>query len=240
MKKLPDQSVDLILCDLPYGTTPNTWDSIIPFEQLWQQYLRLIKPRSAIVLTSNQRFSFQLYNSQPELFRYKWVWVKSNVTNFINAHHRPMSRYEEVLVFSKAPVANSDNAMFYYPQDLMPMNKTITNAQTKGFGNQVHPWAAPEQYVQEYQNYPNDILRFKADKNIWHPTQKPVALFEYLIKTYTLPGQVVLDNCMGSATTAIACINTDRHYIGYELDPNYYQKALARIKQHHSSQTSLW
>lgn len=240
MKKLPDQSVDLILCDLPYGTTPNTWDSIIPFEQLWQQYLRLIKPRSAIVLTSNQRFSFQLYNSQPELFRYKWVWVKSNVTNFINAHHRPMSRYEEVLVFSKAPVANSDNAMFYYPQDLMPMNKTITNAQTKGFGNQVHPWTAPEQYVQEYQNYPNDILRFKADKNIWHPTQKPVALFEYLIKTYTLPGQVVLDNCMGSATTAIACINTDRHYIGYELDPNYYQKALARIKQHHSSQTSLW
>ena len=128
MKKLPDQSVDLILCDLPYGTTPNTWDSIIPFEQLWQQYLRLIKPRSAIVLTSNQRFSFQLYNSQPELFRYKWVWVKSNVTNFINAHHRPMSRYEEVLVFSKAPVANSDNAIFYYPQHLMPTNQTIPTA----------------------------------------------------------------------------------------------------------------
>lgn len=240
MNHLPDESIDMILCDLPYGTTANIWDSIIPFDQLWPHYLRLIKPTGAIVLTGNQRFSFQLYNSQPKLFRYKWLWIKGNATNFINVHHRPMSRYEEVLVFSKAPAANFVNAMNYYPQGLIPMNKTITNAQTKGFGNQVHPWAAPDKYVQEYQNYPNDVLKFKADKNTWHPTQKPVALFEYLIKTYTLTEQVVLDNCMGSATTAIACINTDRHYVGYELDPNYYQKALTRIKQHHSSQTSLW
>lgn len=240
MTKLAAGSIDMILCDLPYGTTSNAWDTIIPFDALWQQYLRLIRTNGAIVLTSNQRFTFQLYNSRPDLYRYKWVWIKNNATNFINAHHRPMTAYEEVLVFSKASVSNQPGqSMAYYPQGLIPLNAVNKNSAGQT-GNQVHDWNRPEEFIQEYTNYPKDTIKFNMEPKTWHPTQKPVSLFSYLIKTYTQPGELVLDNCMGSGTTAIACMDTDRHYVGFERNTEYFHKALNRIKNHHGTQTSLF
>ncbi|MGF1919255.1 DNA-methyltransferase [Enterococcus faecalis] len=230
MKRIPDESIDMILCDLPYGTTANAWDSVIPFNQLWGQYERLIKDNGAIVLTANQGFTNQLINSKLELYKYKWIWVKSNATNFINAKNRPMSSFEEILIFSKGKTANGSNPkMNYFPQGLVSINKTMKNV-SSSFGNNAHQWNMPKTYNQEFTNYPNDVLKFKQEKNGFHPTQKPVALFEYLIKTYTIKGNTVLDNCMGSGTTAIACLNTDRKFIGFETNKEYFEKSLQRIK----------
>lgn len=192
MKKIPDDSIDMILCDLPYGTTANKWDSVIPFEPLWKEYERLIKPQGAIVLTANQGFTNSLINSNQAWYRYKWIWIKNNATNFVNAKNRPMSKYEEILVFSEKGTANHSGGeralnMNYFPQGLIRINKTM-NGSKRGVGNQLHEWNMPDSYVQEFTNYPNDILYFDRDKDTWHPTQKPVALFEYLIRTYTKIG----------------------------------------------------
>ena len=228
MKRIPDRSVDMILCDLPYGTTANKWDSIIPLDELWGQYERIIKDNGAIVLTSSQPFTTKLINSNPKDFRYSLVWEKSNSTGFQLSNKRPLKKHEDILVFYKKQSS-------YNPQGLVLYGKTNRR------GNVGDNWTEMKdnKYIQEYTNYPTSILKFGYDVDKHHPTQKPVALFEYLIKTYTNKGEIVLDNCMGSGTTAIACMNTERNFIGFELDKTYYEKSLERIKNH-TTQTDIF
>jgi DNA modification methylase len=224
MKLLPDKSVDMILCDLPYGITGNAWDSIIPFTVLWEEYERLIRDDGAIVLTASAGFTNKVINSNPALYRYKWVWIKNNATNPHNAKNKPMCKFEEILVFSKGTTANgSAKKMKYFPQGLLKVTRKHK--------------AKP---AQEYENYPCDVLRFNRDLNIFHPTQKPIELFEYLIRTYTSKNEVVLDNCMGSGTTAIACINTERQFIGFETNKEYYEKSLKRIENNNTQLHLFW
>lgn len=220
MKRIPDKSIDMILCDLPYGTTQNKWDSIIPLDKLWKQYGRVIKDNGAIVLTSNEPFTTQLNFYKKDMFRYSYIWVKHNSTGFLNANKRPLKLFETISVFYKKQPT-------YNPQGLIPFNKT--NKRGKIGTN----WmiTTSNEYTQKYTNYPTDILSFSHDKQKLHPTQKPVALFEYLIRTYTNEGETVLDNCMGSGTTAIAALNTNRKYIGFENNEEYYRMALERIQE---------
>lgn len=225
MSQLEDRSIDLILCDLPYGVTKNTWDTIIPFPPLWKAYKRLIKPQGAIVLTASSDFTNTVIQSNKAWYRYKWIWVKSNVTNPLNAKNRPMNNFEEILVFSKATTANhSRNKMNYFPQGLQPIPKHYRQATSLFDGRQVNDSLS-------YTNYPKDVLFFSQDTNRFHPTQKPVALFEYLIQTYTKRDDLVLDHCMGSGTTAVACLQTGRNYIGFETNEAYYHQSQERIKE---------
>ncbi|TYU89009.1 site-specific DNA-methyltransferase [Listeria monocytogenes] len=229
MQRIPDKSIDMILCDLPYETTNNSWDSIIPFDKLWEQYERVITNQGAIVLTANGSFTYKVISSNIELYKYKWIWLKNKITNFVNAKNKPMTAFEEVLIFSKGVTANgSDKRMNYNPQGLVPFGQSVKQGiDGKLVGKRP---SHKERYLQEYTNYPNDVLKFDSERQGFHPTQKPVALFEYLIKTYTNKGDIVLDNCMGSGTTAVAALNTERNYIGFETNKEYYEKSLERIK----------
>ncbi len=223
MKRIPDKSVDMILCDLPYGTTACKWDTIIPFEPLWEQYGRVIKDNGAIVLTSKEPFTSTLRTSNLKIFKQPLIWVKDNFDNPMQAKKRHLNIFEDVSVFYKKQCV-------YNPQGLVEIN-TITrqgksNTLVDGRGSR------KSEYRQGYTNYPKNILEFKRDGNHVHPTQKPVALFEYLIRTYTNENETILDNCMGSGTTAIACLNTNRNYIGFELDENYHTVANERIAKH--------
>ena len=220
MKNIPDGSVDMILCDLPYGTTKNKWDSIIPLDKLWEQYARVIKDNGAIVLTASQPFTTVLNNSNLKHFRYEWIWVKSNSTGFQLANKRPLKKHENVSVFYKKQSQ-------YYPQGLVPFGKE--NKRGKSGDN----WTEMKKdtYIQKYTNYPTQILNFGHDKQKLHPTHKPVALMEYLIKTYTNEGDLVLDNCMGSGSTGVAAVNLNRSFIGIELDENYFEIATNRINK---------
>ena len=230
MRGLPDASVDMVLCDLPYGTTSCAWDSVIPFEPLWAQYWRIAKPSAAIVLTAAQPFTTALIASQMAAFKYCWIWEKSKVSGFTNAKNKPLNTYEDVAVFSKGTCANrSPSRMSYFPQGLERVDRLVKNSErdeSRTIGNRPSRRGI---YVQEFTNYPKNLIRFPHDPNTWHPTQKPVALFEYLIRTYTQPGDTVLDNCMGSGTTAIAAERSGRRWIGIERDEGYYNAALARI-----------
>jgi len=235
MKQLPDASVDCIITDLPYGTTANKWDSIIPFDDLWRGFCRLIKPTGAIVLFSSGEFTHKLIKSMECLYRYKWIWVKNRRGNFVNAKNRPMTAYEEILIFSQAFTANGVPAgrkMIYNPQGLIECHKKKKAGESK-FGTMAGKRPSHvQEYESEYTNYPCDVLTdFPCEPSPWHPTQKPVSLIRYLIRTYTNTGGVILDACMGSGTTAIAAIMENRHFVGYELDPEYYSRALKRIKQ---------
>lgn len=233
MKGVPDKSVDMILCDLPYGTTASKWDSIIDFEKLWGQYERIISDNGAIVLTASGSFTHKVISSSEKLFKYKWIWIKSRPGNFVNANNRPMTKYEEILVFSKGNTANgSKNKMKYNPQGLIEVNKT-TKASPNRFGSMAGKRPSHQKYTkQKYTNYPVDILEFNSLGSYSHPNQKPVPLFEYLIKTYTNEGETVLDNCMGSGTTGVACKNLNRNFIGMELDETYFEIAKDRIENH--------
>jgi site-specific DNA-methyltransferase (adenine-specific) len=215
MKDIPDQSVDMILCDLPYGTTQNKWDSVIPFEPLWAHYKRICK--GAIVLTATQPFTSALVVSNSRDFRYEMVWEKSSVTGHLNAHRRPMRTHEDILVFS-------DSAPPYYPQGL----KIYGKIQKRGNNGTNFNKSGTENH-QEFTNYPRSIIRIANDSKPIHPTQKPVALMEYLICTYTNEGETVMDNCMGSGTTGVACANTNRRFIGIEKDDEYFAIAEQRI-----------
>ena len=229
MKRIPDGSIDMILCDLPYGTTANKWDSVIPLGPLWEQYKRIIKDNGAIVLTSSQPFTTRLISSNYEHFKYSWVWEKSRFANQMLAKYQPLKIHEDVNVFSK-------ETHVYNPQGLVEVNK-----QTRQGSRVTDNYGGGERsttYTQTHTNYPRTILRYGSEGNTIHPTQKPVELFEYLIKTYTNKGETVLDNCMGSGTTAIACLNTDRQYIGFELDETYHKLSLERI-ENHAQQLSL-
>lgn len=227
MKAIPDKSIDLILCDLPYGTTACSWDNIIPFEPLWEQYERIIKDKGAVVLTASQPFSSALVMSNPKLFRYEWVWDKKNPTNFAMAKKQPLKYHETILVFAKKQTE-------YYP------------IKWRGKPNHKQGLLKNDQQSEVYgkikrtkdnlsgMKYPRSIIEISkhSSQGGLHPTQKPVALFEYLVKTYTNEGDVVLDNCMGSGTTAIACLNTNRKYIGFEIDEDYFETANKRIKEY--------
>ena len=233
MKRIEDGSVDMILCDLPYGTTACKWDIIIPFEALWEQYERIIKDNGAIVLTAAQPFTSALVMSNPKLFKYDWTWRKPRGTGHLNAKKQPMRDKEDVLVFYKKQAAYNPQMTEGEPYSALKGGKT-TRVSDKGvttYGKFMNG--------AEFRNdntgfrYPKQVIEFGVvERGTLHPTQKPVPLFEYLIKTYTNEGDTVLDNCMGSGTTAIAAINTDRKFIGFELDETYFNLANNRISEH--------
>jgi len=235
MQLIPDNSVDLILCDLPYGTTSCKWDSIIPFDDLWRQYKRIIKKNRAIVLFGTEPFSSQLRLSNLDWFKYDWVWVKNNAVGFVNAKLKPMNKHEIISVFSNGKTSNGNkNNMLYNPQGLIPYNRLNRSGNKKGKDNTY--WRPSlkssnnEEYVQQYTNYPTTVLPYKKVQRAVHPTQKPVALLEYLIKTYTNEGDLVLDNCFGSGSTLIAARNCGRRCIGFEKEPKYFQIAASRLE----------
>jgi len=223
---IPDKSVDLILCDLPYGTTRNKWDSIIPLDKLWEQYERVIKNNGAIVLFAQTPFDKVLGVSNLKLLRYEWIWEKTSATGHLNAKKMPMKAHENILIFYR-------NLPTYNPQKTYGHERKVSKAEHKV--NCVMTSNYNEHGLTSYdstERYPRSVLLFPTDKQkeALHPTQKPVDLFEYLIKTYTNEGETVLDNCIGSGTTAIACIHTNRYFIGMELDANYYEIANKRIE----------
>lgn len=222
MKDIPDDSIDMILCDLPYGTTDCKWDSIIPFEPLWQQYKRVAKENSAIVLFSAQPFTTKLIQSNLKNFKYCWYWKKNNVTGAVFCKYQPLRCVEDICVFyRKMPT--------YNPQGIRKLDKAIVN-QPKP--NNVYK-GKKNPSIQTHTGYPKHLLEFDNEavnpNNRFHPTQKPVALLEYLVRTYTNTGDVVLDNCMGSGSTGVACINTGRKFVGMEMDDKYFEIAKQRI-----------
>ena len=225
--QIGDKSVDMILCDLPYGTTACKWDTILPFDKLWEQYERIIKDNGAIVLTASQPFTSVLVASNLKMFKYDWVWEKSRPTGVLNAKRQPLRIKEDVLVFYK-------KKSVYNPQGLIKVNKYVGTGGTKSnkIGNATGKISQTEsgKYLQEYGNYPNNIIRIKSEGKTIHPTQKPIALMEYLIKTYTNENELVLDNCFGSNTTGVACKNLNRKYIGIEMDKNYFDIGVNRLK----------
>lgn len=237
MKDIPDGSIDMILCDLPYGTTACKWDSIIPFEPLWEHYWRIIKGNGAVVLTASQPFTTALIGSQLEHFKYCWVWDKVAKGDVMNAKNKPMKQHEDVCVFSKGTTANGSNRrMPYFPigvtENTREIDRTNRNKPDRAFRG-IRP-SHTEEYKRQGTGYPSSIITFSNAnrKGLLHPTQKPVALFEYLIKTYTNPDEIVLDNTSGSGTTAIAARNTGRKWICIEQDETYFEKSRERIEQH--------
>lgn len=228
MAKIPDGSVDLILCDLPYQMTDCKWDTIIPFDQLWEQYNRVIKHNGAVVLFAAQPFTTKLIYSNLKNFRYCWYWKKNNKTGFTYARYQPMRCIEDICVFyGKMPT--------YNPQGLKRLEKPIKKKKHHSNKEMVYKSdSLSKEFTQKYTGYPVHMLEFNNEavnnKNRLHPTQKPVALLEYLIKTYTNPGETVLDNCMGSGSTGEAAIKTGRKFIGIEKDEHYFSIAKERIK----------
>lgn len=229
MKDIPDGGVDMILCDLPYGTTArNKWDTVIPFEPLWEQYERVIKDNGAIVLTAQTPFDKVLGCSNLKLLRYEWIWEKTSATGHLNAKRMPMKAHENILVFyKKLPT--------YNPQKTTGHERKVSTAKHKR--NSVMTTNYNEHGLTTYdstERYPRSVQVFATDKQkeALHPTQKPIALFEYLIKTYTNEGETVLDNCIGVGTTSIAAINTGRNWIGIELEKKYVDIANNRIEEH--------
>ena len=223
MPQLPNGSVDMILCDLPYGTTACKWDSIIPFEPLWKEYKRIIKSNGAIVLTASQPFTSALVMSNPNSYKHSWVWNKRFAGNFVTAKYAPMKIHEEVLVFAYGSVS-------YYPQMIL-RDAPITNGANKCASDSAKFSAnsRQESFKKIYTHkFPESILLHPRERGL-HPTQKPVALFEYLIKTYTNENDLVLDNCAGSGTTGVACKNLNRNFILIEKDLGYFNIAQTRI-----------
>lgn len=243
MADLPDKSVDLILCDLPYGTTACKWDSIIDLDKLWLQYKRIIKDKGAIVLFGQEPFSSKVRNSNLDWYRYDWVWQKQKPSNFQLMNYQCGRVHENIMVFSKAKACyvKNGNTMNYHPQ--MTPRETIRKANVKIYGdtsnNILHSYKNGEKdnYKEYSEKHPISIIQFNNENKKIHQTQKPVTLLEYLIKTYTNEGEMVLDNCMGSGSTGVACVNTNRNFIGIELDENYFNIAKDRIER---STNELW
>lgn len=228
MKSIPNGSIDMILCDLPYGTTKCKWDVIIPFDKLWEHYKRIIKPNGSIVLTASQPFTSALIMSNVKMYKYSWVWDKVTARGHLVAKHRPLQQTEDVIVFSNGK-HNYYPIMIERPKDKWKVSKEFkktdiikSNGETK--------------YKTYKYWFPKNILQFSnanaSNEKPLHPTQKPIPLMEYLIKTYTSEGATVLDNCAGSGTTGIACINTNRNYILIEKEQSYFNIINERIKNH--------
>ena len=228
MEEIPDGSVDMVLTDPPYGTTACKWDSVIPFEPMWEQLKRIIKPNGAIVLFGSEPFSTKLRVSNLKMYKYDWVWEKSRPANQMLAKIQPLKIHELLHVFSSGKVQ-------YNPQGLIEVNKVIKQGTkvTDNNGGGVRK----SEYMQTHTNYPRSILKFKSESNTVHSTQKPVPLLEYLIKTYTQENEIVLDFTMGSGSTGVACVNTNRKFIGIEMDDKYFEIAEKRIKDAQCSKT---
>lgn len=227
MKDIPDGSVDMILTDPPYGKTACKWDTVIPFDPMWKELNRIIKPNGAIVLFASQPFTSALVMSNPKMFRYDWIWNGFRAANFAQAPYMPLKNCENIVVFSNATIAsNSTNRMQYNPQGLVNINKVCKGKKA----NDHRPNRETQSdYIQTKTGYPTQILEFRKDTKPVHPTQKPVPLLEYLIKTYTNEGETVLDFTMGAGSTGVACVNTGREFIGIEKDEKYFKIAENRI-----------
>ncbi len=231
MATLPDKSVDAVICDPPYGRTACKWDSAIPFDPMWKQLKRIIKPRGAIVLFGSQPFTSALVMSNPRMFKYAVVWRKTRPFDIFNSKNKPIRIHEDIVVFSDGTIANkSPNRMTYNPQGLVKVDRAWKRPRQY---NSAHGYDRPSDKLDrilEFTNYPNTVIEFSNPNNgTVHPTQKPVALMEYLVKTYTNAGETVLDFTMGSGTTGVACVNTGRAFIGIERDVEYFRIAQERI-----------
>ena len=222
---LPDQSVDLVLADLPYGITYAKWDEALPMKRLWEEFGRVVKSDGAMVFTASQPFTSFLVCSKPEWFRCEWIWDKENATNFANANRQPLKQHESVLVFGR-------KSTVYYPQKVVGKKNhiqgksTVNRSETRLINARVGDDLSG-------MKFPKSILYFPKHSSQcgFHPTQKPVDLLEYLIKTYTLDGEIVLDPCMGSGSTGVSAKNTGRNFIGIEIDPTYFEVAKKRIDE---------
>jgi len=234
---IEDKSVDMILCDLPYGNgkTACSWDVIIPFDKLWEQYTRIIKPLGAIVLFASQPFTTDLISSNRKWFKYCWVWNKQKAGNFATAKYNPLRVTEDIVVFGNGKIKYNPQMEKALEENKRPRGKAYK--QTK---DTLSDFSGGEFKTSEYHNedlrYPQNIINIKSTEKECnqihrvHPTQKPIALCEYLVKTYTNENDLVLDNCMGSFTTAVSCINTNRNFIGFELDEEYYKLGQKRLE----------
>ena len=229
MKDIPDTSIDMILCDLPYQETGNKWDKFVNLEQLFNEYRRIIKDDGCIALNGTFKFGTHLMNIAPDLYKYEWVWEKDNGTNAPNVNLQPFRVHEYIFIFGKGRVTNGNRIpMKYYPQ------KTEGKPYKQKSGRMSENWKGGLNNIitdnKDGLRHPKTIQKFNRDRG-YHPTQKPVALLEYLIKTYTNEGDTVLDNCMGSGSTGVACVNTNRNFIGYELNEKYFKIAEKRINE---------
>lgn len=232
MKNIKDESIDLILCDLPYETTNCKWDNIIPFEKLWEQYNRIIKKNGAIVLFSAQPFTTKLINSNLKDYKYSWYWIKNRVTGYPFAKHQPMRKVEDINIFYKIKP-------LYIPQGLIKLDKPMLKKRKKKKQNNdtiYNESTLMSNYIVEYTNYPNNVLYFNKEARTIHPTQKPQDLLKYLIKTYTREHDIILDNCMGSGSCGVACATTNRRFVGIELNNDYFKIAKNRIEMAYRSE----
>ena len=234
MKDIPDKSVDMILCDLPYGTTACKWDVVIPFDKLWEQYRRIVKDNGAIVLFGSEPFSSHLRLSNLSWYKYDYVWLKTKATGFQNAKIQPMRKHEIISIFySKQCQFNQQN--------LIKLDKPIKSGRERKRNDEQHRLgvAGKTDYYTQFTGWQTSVLSFPNPSGAGHlhPTQKPVELIRWLVRTYTNEGDLVLDNCMGSGTTAVACLKERRHFIGYEITKEYFDIAQERIKQEQSQLT---
>lgn len=223
MRNIDNHSVDMILCDPPYGTTRNKWDSVIPLDKMWDEYKRIIKDNGAIVLFSSEPFTSELVLSNLKMFRYDLIWAKTQGSDFLNANRKPLKSHENILVFYKH--LPTYNKQYWYSTPYKCTNKKRTHSNNYG----TYSTNVGSEGSEDGKRYPLSVLKFNSDRGL-HPTQKPVALLEWLIKTYTNENDIVLDNCMGSGSTGVACINTNRKFIGIELDDKYFDIAFNRIQ----------
>lgn len=234
MKHIPDKSIDMILCDLPYGVTACSWDYIIPIDPLWEQYKRIIKDYAIIALTSTQPFTTDLINGNRGWFKYCWIWDKGKSGFPLHAKNMPLRRHEDICIFSNGVMNHKTltaKRMFYNPQGLIKIKPKTKKRNIFGDSGFPERPSLKGSHTSTMGNYPDSIIKIAAVSNAVHPTQKPIELFEYLIKTYTTEGDIVLDNCMGSFTTAIAAENTKRKWIGFEKDKDYCELGSKRIRE---------
>lgn len=233
MKDIPDGSIDLILTDPPYNLTSCKWDSLIPFEPLWEHLKRVSKDNGAILLFGIEPFSSYVRMSNIEQYKYDWIWIKSRKNGFINAKNAPLRKHENIHVFSKGNTANNNkNRMCYYPQGITPHNEKKKSSNVEESAWSSRPSRDRDSYISQFKNYPDNIITFNSEAKPIHPTQKPIPLLEYLIKTYTLESEVVLDFTAGSFSTGVACLNTGRSFIGIEKDSKYFKLGKNRMLEH--------
>ena len=235
MKKMADKSVDLILCDLPYGTTACNWDTIIPLKWMWIELKRIIKLNGIIILFGSEPFSSMLRNSNLEMYKYDWIWEKTRATGFAHTKNAPQKKHEIISVFSSGDIKHKGqpNRMTYNPQGLIPYGKEVNGNKNCEADKNGHNFGRPsnKKYIQEFTNYPTSLLKIASEGSTVHPTQKPIELMKYLIRTYTNQNEAVLDFTMGSGTTGCACKELGRDFIGIEINKGYYDIAVNRINQ---------